>query len=99
MNKEEMKAKVQSEIDKYQDEFWQAAEYIHANPELKFEEYKASKTLCDLLKSMVSMSSGATVSWRRRFGQLKKAALGDRLSAFYANTMHWLKSVMPAVTT
>lgn len=50
LNKEAMKAQVQQQIDVYMDEFWQTAEYIHANPELKFEEFKASKALCDLLE-------------------------------------------------
>lgn len=51
MDLEAMKTKVQAEIDKYQDEFWQTAEYIHANPELRFEEFKAAKALCDLLEN------------------------------------------------
>lgn len=45
-----MKAKVQAEIAQYAEEFWQVAEYIHANPELVFEEVKSSKALCDLLE-------------------------------------------------
>ena len=50
MNAKELKTQAIEEIDKYQEEFWATAEYIHANPELKFEEYKASEALCSLLE-------------------------------------------------
>lgn len=38
-------------LDENLDDLWSMAQYIHANPELGFEEYKACQVQCDYLKS------------------------------------------------
>lgn len=39
-------------LDEHLDELWEISRYVHANPELAYEEYKACKVQCDYLKKM-----------------------------------------------
>lgn len=39
-------------LDEQMESLWEIAEYVHANPELCYEEHKACKVQCDYLESM-----------------------------------------------
>jgi len=47
---EQMKAEYDKYLDQNLDELWEISKYIHANPELHFEEYKACKVQCEYLR-------------------------------------------------
>lgn len=50
MSIEKFKFETDAFLDQNLDELWGIAQYIHANPELGFEEYKAAKVQCDYLR-------------------------------------------------
>lgn len=46
---------IENIIDNHFAELWEMSEFIHANPELAFEEFKAAKVQTDYLKSRASL--------------------------------------------
>ena len=46
----ELKKQCDNYLDSKMDELWTIAQFIHANPEMAFEEYKACKTQCEFLR-------------------------------------------------
>lgn len=49
-NLEKKKAECDSYLDEHMEELWEVSKYIHANPELHFEEHKACKAQSDYLE-------------------------------------------------
>lgn len=52
MEMAEIKQQCDQYVDEHLDDLWEIAKYIHANPELAYEEVKACKVQCDYLKKM-----------------------------------------------
>lgn len=52
MEMSEIKQQCDHYLDEHLDELWEISKYIHANPELAYEEVKACKVQCDYLKKM-----------------------------------------------
>ena len=47
---EKKKAECDQYLDEQMDALWDVSKYIHANPELNFEEVKACKAQCEFLE-------------------------------------------------